>query len=161
VYVRVYRNSFEHFAVVSKDAAVSTNATYVNLRSSSCCGVIPSGTLPAAAAATASTTTKTTTATTTTTTPSCCRNSGSLNNKKQQRDRDNSRSRFTVVQNNFEGTVISFDCSDEDCVEEWIDAFSNVTPPASPTQGGLSPSLSPAIPRSPVMPTLTELDEEE
>lgn len=132
VYASVYRNAFEHFAVIRKDQAVSGKSTYVNLRSSSCCGVVPSGTPPSPSTSSPRSP------------PSKC---GST--------------RFTVVQNNFEGTVISFDCSEGDCVAEWVDAFSNVTPPPSPTQGGMSPSVASAIPRSPVMPTLPELDEEE
>nr|KAG5707819.1 hypothetical protein BaRGS_015979 [Batillaria attramentaria] len=114
VYVRVYRNAFEHFAVVSKDQVVSTNSTYVNLRTSYCV---------------AST---------------------------------DSLTQFEVVQNNFEGTVIRFDTGDKDSVADWVEAFQCASPPGSPTaQGGMSPTLSPAIPRSPVMPTLPEIDEEE
>lgn len=113
VHVRVYRNCFEHFAVVSKDQTMSANPTYVNLRTSYCV---------------------------------------------QSQD---SVTQFEVVQNNFEGTVIRFDTSDKDSVSEWMEAFQCSSPPASPTQGGMSPALSPAIPRSPVMPTLPEIDEEE
>ena len=115
VYVRVYRNAFEHFAVVSKDQAVSAHSTYVNLRAAGCGAPCDSAT------------------------------------------------QFRVVVNNYEGTVISFDAGDKDTVAEWAEAFANATPPGSPTlQGGVSPGLSPAIPRgSPLMPTLTELDEEE
>ncbi|XP_076446520.1 uncharacterized protein LOC143283947 [Babylonia areolata] len=119
VHVRVYRNAFEHFAVVSKDQAISTTgATYVNLRAATC-------------------------------SPS-----------------EDSERQFQVVQNNYEGTVIRFDAGDRDSVWDWVEAFTCPTPPGSPTLlqggGGMSPTtLSPAIPRSPVMPTLTELDEEE
>ncbi|KAK7097466.1 uncharacterized protein [Littorina saxatilis] len=113
VFVRVYRNAFEHFAVISKDQVISSNSTYVNLRSSH--SAVPGETL----------------------------------------------TQFKVVQNNYEGTVINFDASNKDDVHEWVDAFMCATPPCSPTTGGMSPTLSPAIPRSPVMPTLSELDEEE
>ncbi|PVD34175.1 hypothetical protein C0Q70_05438 [Pomacea canaliculata] len=114
VYVRVYRSCFEHFAVVSKDQAVTTNATYVNLRSASS-SIVPGDCL----------------------------------------------SQFRVVQNNFEGTVITFDVRGHDSIEEWVDAFQSFTPPSSPTLAGVSPSLSPVIPRSPVLPPLPEIDEQE
>ncbi|KAL8617401.1 hypothetical protein ACOMHN_035893 [Nucella lapillus] len=113
VHVRVYRNAFEHFAVVSKDQAISANSTYVNLRAATCSSP------------------------------------------------ENTEKHFNVVQNNYEGTVISFDAGDKESVKDWVEAFTCATPPGSPTQGGMSPTLSPAIPRSPVMPTLPELDEEE
>ena len=112
VYVRVYRNAFEHFAVVSKDQVISANSTYVNLKASGC---VPGDSI----------------------------------------------TQFKVILKNYEGTVISFDCREKNTVSDWVDAFSSATPPASPTQGGVCPPISPAIPRSPVLPTLPELDEEE
>ncbi|XP_076468481.1 uncharacterized protein LOC143299197 [Babylonia areolata] len=115
VFVRVYRNAFEHFAVVSRDQSISLHSTYVNLKTSTC---------------------------------TAC-------------EGDSANTKFLVVQNNAEGTVISFDARDKDVVSEWVEAFTSATPPCSPTQGGVSSKLCPAIPRSPLMPPLTEADEEE
>lgn len=109
VYVRVYRNAFEHFAVVSKDQAISANSTYVNLKASGCGEPGGSGV-----------------------------------------------TQFKVILNNYEGTVITFDAGDKDTVSDWVDAFASNSPPSSPCR-----SVSPTIPRSPVLPTLPELDEEE
>ncbi|KAL8593835.1 hypothetical protein ACOMHN_065312 [Nucella lapillus] len=114
VFVRVYRNAFEHFAVVSRDQAISGHSTYVNLRTSSCSSF-----------------------------------------------EESSATVFKVIQNNYEGTVITFDAGNKDVVSDWVDAFTCATPPCSPTLGGLSGTLFPTIPRSPMMPSVSEVDEEE
>ena len=67
---------------------------------------------------------------------------------------------FRVELGGGEGQVIYFEVGSRDPseVEEWIRAFQGVV---VPSPGTISPSLSPVIPRNPIMPTLQESLEEE
>nr|KAG5706253.1 hypothetical protein BaRGS_019580 [Batillaria attramentaria] len=69
-------------------------------------------------------------------------------------------SRFRVEMGGGEGQVIYFEVSarDEGGVDEWVRAFQGLL---VPTPGTISPTLSPMIPRNPIMPTLQESLEEE
>ncbi|KAI8761558.1 hypothetical protein BgiMline_021606 [Biomphalaria glabrata] len=77
--------------------------------------------------------------------------------------------RFIVAGKCDSGTVIEFETLDLSSLEQWLDAFQTLTPPASPNRsagGGSAGSVgsstnSPSIPRSPALPTLNETDEED
>ena len=69
--------------------------------------------------------------------------------------------RFRVELGGGEGQVIYFEVNPRDplsSLDEWVSAFQGVV---APSPGTISPSLSPVIPRSPIMPTLQESIEEE
>ncbi|KAK7089765.1 uncharacterized protein [Littorina saxatilis] len=69
-------------------------------------------------------------------------------------------SKFRVEMGGGEGQVIYFEVSSRDPggLEGWVKAFQGTL---CPCPGSISPSLSPVIPRSPIMPTLQESIEEE
>ncbi|XP_059141087.1 uncharacterized protein LOC131928930 [Physella acuta] len=76
--------------------------------------------------------------------------------------------RFIVAGKCDSGNVIEFETLDLSSLEQWLDAFQTLTPPASPNRvaGGGNPGVtggnsSPSIPRSPALPTLAETDEED
>lgn len=73
---------------------------------------------------------------------------------------EKSSSRFRVELGGGEGQVIYFEVNprDSETIEGWVKAFQGNV---SPTPGTISPSLSPVIPRSPIMPTLQESLEED
>lgn len=64
-----------------------------------------------------------------------------------------------VTLNDFEGTGVEFECSSKREAEDWLDALQPQILSSSPTLSAISPSLSPVIPRSPLMPTLAEEEE--
>ncbi|OWF43776.1 hypothetical protein KP79_PYT12634 [Mizuhopecten yessoensis] len=112
VFVRVYRNSYEHYAVIYRDQMFTNSSIFISLKQ---CVVF--------------------------------RN-------------DNKNNEIRVIPDNMEGTKLTFHIKDPGQVEEWISALQSscVHPPNSST---ISPTLSPVIPRTPLMPTLQELEEEE
>ena len=73
---------------------------------------------------------------------------------------DRGVSRLRVELGGGEGQVIYFELRpcDQDCAQDWVNAFQGVGGSASP--GLISPTLSPSIPRNPFMPTLQESLEE-
>lgn len=110
VFVRVYRNSYEHYAVIYRDQKFTNNSIYISLKH---CVVF--------------------------------RN-------------DNEDNEIRVIPDNLEGTKLTFRIEQLDEVDEWVSVFQSncVSSPNS-----ISPSLSPVIPRTPLMPTLQELEEED
>lgn len=69
--------------------------------------------------------------------------------------------RFRVELGGGEGQVIYFETNPREqrvTPEEWVKAFQGTV---TPSPGTISPSLSPVIPRSPIMPTLQESLEED
>ncbi|CAL1538964.1 unnamed protein product [Lymnaea stagnalis] len=76
--------------------------------------------------------------------------------------------RFIVAGKCDSGNVIEFETLELSSLEQWLDAFQTLTPPASPNRvvgggGGSTGSStnSPSVPRSPALPTLAETDEED
>ncbi|KAL8568984.1 hypothetical protein ACOMHN_038508 [Nucella lapillus] len=94
-------------------------------------------------------------------TPASFLNLRSCNARMCAASSDSRGRRFRVELGCGEGQVIYFEVSPRDCVsaEEWVRAFQGPGVPHSP--GNISPSLSPIIPRNPIMPTLQESIEEE
>lgn len=112
VFVRVYRNSYEHYAVIYRDQMFTNSSIYISLKH---CVVF--------------------------------RN-------------ENKTNEIRVIPDNMEGTKLTFCINDSKEIEEWISVFqSNCV--SSPNSSTISPSLSPVIPRTPLMPTLQELVEED
>ncbi|KAK6173624.1 hypothetical protein SNE40_017041 [Patella caerulea] len=66
-----------------------------------------------------------------------------------------------VMQNNFEGNFITLAAKDGESRKEWLNIMRSVSAPSSPCKIPISPTLSPMIPRSPIMQTLTETDEDD
>ena len=112
VHVKVYRNCFEHYAVISKDHVFCNRCTFVSLKH---CFVMPS---------------------------------------------ERSCTELRIVSNDFEGNAIVLDAESEETVSDWVEALQSDSPPSSPRRMS-SPSLSPVIPRSPILQTLEESDEGE
>ncbi|XP_067664052.1 uncharacterized protein [Haliotis asinina] len=73
---------------------------------------------------------------------------------------ENCKTQLRVVPHNFDGTVIVFDTQDKATVSSWKCAFEDSDCSSSTTQC-ISPTLSPIITRSPILPTLEEAIEEE
>ncbi|XP_053399712.1 uncharacterized protein LOC128557092 [Mercenaria mercenaria] len=111
VFVRVYRSSFEHYAVLFKDQKFSLQSGYISLKN---CIV------------------------------------DKTNEKEHQ---------VRVTLNDYEGTGVTFESNSCKEAEEWHDALQPQILSSSPTLSAISPSLSPVIPRSPLMPTLAEEEE--
>lgn len=111
VYVRVYRTTFEHYAVFYQNRKFSKASTYINLKHCSVCG-----------------------------------------------DTD-FVNQIRITTDDAEGNVVVLE-TDTLPARGWLEAFQEKFP-LSPKKGSLSPKLSPMIPRSPVMQTLHETDEEE
>lgn len=74
---------------------------------------------------------------------------------------DDKKTQFKVVLNDFEGSGLSFEAESNSAARDWVDALEPQMMSSSPPKGSLSPTLSPVIPRSPLMPTLEEGDEDE
>ncbi|XP_052792841.1 uncharacterized protein LOC128226814 [Mya arenaria] len=113
VFVRVYRNSFEHFLVLYKDNKFSLQSGYISLKNclvSKCTG---------------------------------------------------KETQFRVTLNDYEGTGVVFESSNRKEADEWQEALQSQIVSSSPPMSAISPSLSPVIPRSPLMPTVTEESDEE
>ncbi|KAH3829942.1 hypothetical protein DPMN_103173 [Dreissena polymorpha] len=68
---------------------------------------------------------------------------------------------FRVTLNDFEGTGVVFETSNRKETDEWQEVLQPVIISSSPTLSSISPNLSPVIPRSPLMPTVTEESDEE
>ena len=66
---------------------------------------------------------------------------------------------FLMVPDNVEGTSYTFQARTASEVEDWAEVLSSSVSQGSPTSGHPTPSVSPAIPRVPLMPTLTEEEE--
>lgn len=64
-----------------------------------------------------------------------------------------------VTLNDYEGTGVTFESNTRSEADEWHDALQPQILSSSPTSSAISPSLSPVIPRSPLMPTLAEEEE--
>ena len=113
VFVRVYRCSYEHYAVLYKDQKYSSQSGYINLKN---CAI------------------------------SRCT------------DKNN---QLRVTLNDIEGTGVVFESNTHKEAEQWAEALQPHISSSSPPKSSISPSLSPVIPRSPLMPTLTEESDEE
>jgi hypothetical protein len=111
VFVRVYRSSFEHYAVLFKDQKFSLQSGYISLKN--CIVDKTSG-------------------------------------KEHQ---------VRVTLNDFEGTGVTFESNTCKEADEWQEALQPQIMSSSPTLSAIAPSLSPVIPRSPLMPTLAEEEE--
>ena len=74
---------------------------------------------------------------------------------------EDKKSRFKVILNDFEGSVITFEAETGCEAISWVDALQTQLASSSPPKSSISPTLSPVIPRSPLMPTLLEGDEDE
>lgn len=111
VFVRVYRSSFEHYAVLFKDQKFSLQSGYISLKN---CIV------------------------------------DKMSGKDHQ---------VRVTLNDFEGTGVTFESNTCKEAEEWHEALQPQIVSSSPTLSNITPSLSPVIPRSPLMPTLAEEEE--
>lgn len=144
VQVKVYRSCFGHYAVVTSN--LRAPATYLNLRTCNCRPCFPtsgsasSSSSPSSSSPSSSSPTKGS--------PSPPTSSSSARS-------------FRVELGGGEGQVIYFEVSGKDSegVDSWLRALQSVSAPPAP--GTISPSLSPVIPRSPIMPTLQESIEEE
>ena len=69
---------------------------------------------------------------------------------------DKKDSEFVIIPDSVDGTIFTFETKSEEDVESWLSVLQ------SHTQGlGMSPTLSPVIPRTPIMPPLTEAEEED
>ncbi len=110
VFARVYRTSFEHYAVFYQNKKFCRASTYINLKR---CTVFPD---------------------------------------------ENNPSQIKLTTDETDGNVVIFETMERS--EGWLEAFQEKRH-LSPKKGSLSPKLSPMIPRSPVMQTLHEADEEE
>lgn len=64
-----------------------------------------------------------------------------------------------VTLNDYEGTGVTFESNTCKEADEWHEALQSNILSSSPTSSAISPSLSPVIPRSPLMPTLAEEEE--
>ncbi|KAK3088601.1 hypothetical protein FSP39_021175 [Pinctada imbricata] len=75
---------------------------------------------------------------------------------KKSGDQDNE---FDVIPDNIDGSVFTFHTNSDKELESWLSVLQSVS--QSPgSKGCISPTLSPVIPRAPLMPPLTEEDEE-
>lgn len=111
VFVRVYRSSFEHYAVLYKDQKYSQSSGYISLKN--------------------------------------CKVSKDTAKEHQVR----------VTLNDYEGTGVTFESNSANEAAQWLDALQPQIASSSPPLCSMSPSLSPVIPRSPLMPTLAEEEE--
>ncbi|KAL3878840.1 hypothetical protein ACJMK2_031168 [Sinanodonta woodiana] len=111
VFVRVYRSSCQHYAVIYKDQKFSAQSGYMSLKNSTVC--------------------------------KCEHNDNQLR----------------VTLNNFEGNGLIFECRTKLEVQDWIDALQpNTLHTPHPNR---STSLLPTIPRTLLIPSLTEESESE
>lgn len=145
VHVKVYRSCFGHYAVVT--ASLRAPATYLNLRtcnarvchaSTDCNSALKERNVR-----------------------SDISQENSAKKSHATQEAPSKTTRFRVELGGGEGQVIYFEVSgreEEGAVEEWVRAFQGVV---APTPGTISPTLSPVIPRNPIMPTLQESLEEE
>ena len=74
---------------------------------------------------------------------------------------EDKKSRFKVILNDSEGSGITFEAESSCEAISWVDALQPHVASSSPPKSLISPTLSPVIPRSPLMPTLVEGDEDE
>lgn len=74
---------------------------------------------------------------------------------------DDRKTRFKVILNDFEGSGITFEAESGAEAVSWMDALQPHIASSSPPKSSISPSLSPVIPRSPLMPTLQEEGDED
>lgn len=110
-FVRVYRSSFEHYAVIYKDQKYSQQFGFLSLKN---CTV----------------------------------------------SKDTAKENLLrVTLNDFEGTGVTFESRSGTEADEWLDVLQPQIVSGSPPMCSMSPSLSPVIPRSPLMPTLAEEEE--
>jgi len=114
VFVRVYKNSFEHYAVIYRNQTFTNNSVYISLKNSI-----------------------------------VSRNDGADDKE------------ICVIPDNVEGTKLIFLTTKASEVEEWVAVLQSSFISSSPTSGSISPTLSPIIPRTPIMPTLEEMEEED
>ena len=84
----------------------------------------------------------------------------SLKNCSVRESEDNS-AQFKVILNDFEGSGLCFEAESSSETGDWVDALQPQIISSSPPKSSISPTLSPVIPRSPLMPTLEETDEDE
>lgn len=61
-----------------------------------------------------------------------------------------------VTLNDYEGTGVVFESASRAEADAWQESLRSEMVPISPPMSAISPSLSPVIPRSPLMPTVTE-----
>lgn len=74
---------------------------------------------------------------------------------------DGKVTQIRVTLNDFEGTGVQFETSSRQEADDWFQALQPQLLSSSPSSKiPMSPNLSPVIPRSPLMPTLTEETEE-
>lgn len=74
---------------------------------------------------------------------------------------EDKKTQFNVILNDFEGSGLNFEAESNADARDWVNALQPQIASSSPPKGSLSPTLSPVIPRSPLMPTLEEGDEDE
>lgn len=72
---------------------------------------------------------------------------------------ETSDSEFLMVPDNVEGTSYTFQAPGPTEAADWADVLRPCVSQGSPTHGHPSPSVSPVIPRMPLMPTLAEEEE--
>lgn len=72
---------------------------------------------------------------------------------------ETSNSEFLMVPDNVEGTSYTFQAPGPTEAADWADVLRPSVSQGSPTHGHPSPSVSPVIPRMPLMPTLAEEEE--
>ena len=111
VFVRVYRSSFQHYAVIYKDQKFSAQSGYMSLKNCTVC--------------------------------KCEHNNNQLR----------------VTLNNFEGNGLIFECRTKLEVQDWIDALQPNSLHTPHPNRSISPL--PTIPRTLLMPSLTEESESE
>ena len=74
---------------------------------------------------------------------------------------DSNESEFRVILDNSEGTGIVFQANSSCEVDEWVSVLQSSVIPGSPPKMCTPLSMSPAIPRPPLLPTLSEEDEDD
>ena len=74
---------------------------------------------------------------------------------------EDNKAQFKVILNDFEGSGLCFEAESLSEVSAWVDALQPQIVSSSPPKSCISPTLSPVIPRSPLMPTLEETDEDD
>lgn len=72
---------------------------------------------------------------------------------------DSCEKEFIMVPDNVEGTSYTFQAGNATEAEDWTEVLRSSVSQISPSSGHPSPSMSPVIPRLPLMPTLPEEEE--